>query len=55
VIAYYLLSGIHPFYDQDNQKNIMKNVVNKKVVFDEEKWKNYSNEARSFVDSKLYY
>ena len=54
IITYFLLSGYLPYEDDDNnEKNVAKQIINLPVTYPKELWKGISNNAKDFVDSCL--
>ena len=54
IITYFLLSGYLPYEDDDNnEKNVAKQIINLPVTYPKELWKDISNNAKDFVDSCL--
>ena len=54
VLAYLLLVGRLPFdHPDDDENEIARQTINDPVPFVEEKWKNISDEAKSFVNKCL--
>ena len=54
VITYFLLSGYLPYEDDDNnEKNVAKQIINLPVLYPENLWKDISSTAKDFVDSCL--
>ena len=54
VILYIMLCGYPPF-NGDNEKEIVKSVIEGKYEFPEEEWSNVSKEARNLVEKMLKY
>mmetsp|Transcript_16981 Transcript_16981/g.26158 ORF Transcript_16981/g.26158 Transcript_16981/m.26158 type:complete len:374 (+) Transcript_16981:675-1796(+) len=52
IILYILLCGYPPF-EGDNDKEIFKNVLNQKLVFDPKDWNNVSKDAKDLITNML--
>lgn len=52
VVAFILLSGSPPFYEEDNFE-LFEKIKNCDYEFDEDTWKNISSEAKDFVKKIL--
>ena len=49
VIAYLLLTGYLPFDDEESDKEVVRKTLFESIPFDNDSWKNISNQAKEFI------
>ena len=53
VIAYLLLTGYLPFDDEESDKEVVRKTLFESIPFDNDSWKNISNQAKEFIKKIL--